>query len=294
VTRVIAVIGPTASGKTELGIALAQHLGGEIVNADAYQCYRGMDIGTAKPTAAEQQAVRHHCLDLFDPSEDVSLERWRTHAVEAIESLEIAVVVGGSGLYVRALLDDWELPGTDPELRADLNRELDDQGSAALHRRLQALDPQAAADILPGNGRRIVRALEVIALTGGPFRARLPEPGPMRWDATIVALAPEADTIDARIDERATRMWADGLVREATSLDLGRTASKAIGYAQALAQDRGELSEAEAIGATALATRQYVRRQRKWWARDPRVLHLVPTYVAGRLDTSSLLAQASP
>jgi tRNA dimethylallyltransferase len=280
---VIVVVGPTASGKTALGVALAQALGAEVVNADALQCYRGMDIGTAKPTPDERQGIAHHCLDLWDPTTEAGVALWREHAAQTIAALQDrgtpAVVVGGSGLYVRALLDDWDLPGTDPELRARLERDLADHGPGVLHGRLAVVDPQAAHDILPGNGRRIVRALEVVTLTGEPFKATLPAPGEARWDARIVGLAPDLPTVDQRVDARAQRMFDAGLVEETAALTLGRTAAAALGYAQALQVIRGESSVPDAVASTAQATRRFVRRQRSWWAKDPRVQWLTPEYV---------------
>lgn len=278
-TRVVAVVGPTATGKSDLGVALARALGGDVVNADSMQLYRGMDVGTAKLTPAEQAGVRHHLLDAWDVTEPASVAAYKRLARATVDAVLAAgrtpVVVGGSGLYVRALLDDMELPGTDPELRERLEGELARGGPQALHARLAAVDAAAAATILPTNGRRIVRALEVVELTGGPFAARLPEPRDA-YDAVQVGLDLPNEVLDARISERVDRMWERGLVEEVRRLETiglrhGRTASRALGYAQVLRFLAGECSEEEARAETVRATRRFARRQRSWFRRDPRV-----------------------
>ena len=274
---VVAVVGPTATGKTALAVALAQRLGGEVVNADSMQLYRGMDIGTAKPDLAERGGVPHHLLDLWHVREPASVADYRERARAEIDRLRasgvVPLLVGGSGLYVRAVLDELDFPGTDAVVRARLEDELTAVGAAGLHERLTALDPAAGATILPSNGRRIVRALEVIELTGGPFRASLPEPRP-HYPAVVVGLDREAAELDARIAVRVDRMWAAGFVGEverlaADGLRNGPTASRALGYAQVLAQLDGELSPDEARERTVLTTRRFVRRQRSWFRRDP-------------------------
>lgn len=276
---VIAVVGPTATGKSALGIALAAALGGEVVNTDSMQLYRGMDIGTAKLTPAERGGVPHHLLDIWDVTETASVAEYQRLARAAVDGLRAAgrvpVLVGGSGLYVRAVLDRLDFPSTDPGARAALEAELAAVGPGALHQRLATLDPAAAAAILPSNGRRIVRALEVISLTGGPFTATLPSPEP-HYAAVQIGLGLDPATLDGRIDARVDRMWAAGLISEVRALEKvglrdGFTASRALGYAQALRQLDGELSEAEARTATQQATRRFVRRQRSWFRRDPRV-----------------------
>jgi len=279
---VLVLVGPTAGGKTALGIALARVLGGEVVNADAMQLYRGMDIGTAKPSVAERGGVVHHLLDLWEPGEPGSVAEHQRRGRETVDALRArgmaSVVVGGSGLYVRALLDDLAFPGTDAGLRSRLEAELAQRGPAALHARLAVLDPAAAAAVLPTNGRRVVRALEVVELTGEPFAATLPPYGQPRWDAVQLGLDPPADVLDERIAARVQRMWDAGLVEEVRRLRAGglsRTASRALGYAQVLAWLDGDLPDEEAARReTVRATRRFARRQRAWFRRDPRVVWL--------------------
>ncbi len=276
---VVAVVGPTAAGKSALSIALAHALGGEVVNADSMQLYRGMDIGTAKLTPAERDGVPHHLLDIWPVTEPASVAEYQRLARAAVDDIlargRVPLLVGGSGLYVRAVLERFEFPGTDPALRARLEAELAAAGPAPLHARLRAADPAAAEGILPGNGRRIVRALEVIELTGAPFTAALPGPTPYY---PSVQLGVDLDTaaLDERIALRVDRMWADGLVTEVRGLldrglPEGRTASRALGYQQVLRFLAGELTEAEAHDETIRATRRFVRRQRSWFRRDPRI-----------------------
>jgi tRNA dimethylallyltransferase len=285
---VVAVVGPTATGKTALAVALAHRLGGEVVNADSMQLYRGMDIGTAKPGLSERDGIPHHLLDLWHVRQAASVAEYRQLARAEIDRLRAAgtlpLLVGGSGLYVRAVLDELEFPGTDAALRARLEQELDAVGPAALHERLAALDPAAADAVLPSNGRRIVRALEVIELTGGPFRAQLPEPRP-HYPAVVVGLDREAAVLDERVAARVERMWAAGFVDEvaalaADGLQEGPTASRALGYAQVIAQLDGELTADEARERTAGTTRRFVRRQRSWFRRDP----TISWFDAGRPD----------
>ncbi|XAW54948.1 tRNA (adenosine(37)-N6)-dimethylallyltransferase MiaA [Blastococcus sp. HT6-4] len=273
---VVAVVGPTATGKTALAVTLAQRLGGEVVNADSMQLYRGMDIGTAKPDAAERGGVPHHLLDLWHVREPASVAEYRLRARAEIDRLRAAgvvpLLVGGSGLYVRAVLDELDFPGTDPAIRSRLEEELAAVGAAQLHARLAALDPAAAAAVLPSNGRRIVRALEVIELTGGPFRAQLPEPRP-HYPAVTVGLDRDPAELDQRVAVRVDRMWAAGFVDEVAALAAdglreGPTASRALGYAQVLAQFDGVLSADEARERTVTITRRFVRRQRSWFRRD--------------------------
>jgi tRNA dimethylallyltransferase len=277
VPRVIAVVGPTAAGKSALSLALAHELGGEVVNADSMQLYRGMDIGTAKLTPAERDGVPHHVLDIWDVRQTAAVAEYQKRARAAIDDIacrgRIPLLVGGSGLYVRAALEDFEFPGTSPDVRARLESELSDVGAAALHTRLASLDPAAAAAILPSNGRRIVRALEVIGITGRPFTASLPEPTPF-YPSVQIGVDRDTGDLDRRVAERVETMWASGLVDEVRGLDglrEGRTASRALGYQQALAQIDGVLTEAEAKADTIRGTRRFVRRQRTWFRRDPRV-----------------------
>ena len=273
---VVAVVGPTATGKTALAVALARRLGGEVVNADSMQLYRGMDIGTAKPDAAERGGVPHHLLDLWHVREPASVAEYRDLARAEVDRLRAAgtvpLLVGGSGLYVRAVLDELDFPGTDAALRARLEAELAEVGPAELHGRLARLDPAAAASVLPSNGRRIVRALEVIELTGGPFLAQLPPPRP-HYPAVVVGLDREPAELDQRIALRVDRMWASGFVDEVAALATdglreGPTASRALGYAQVLAQFDGTLTAEEARERTVSTTRRFVRRQRSWFRRD--------------------------
>ncbi|WP_435830323.1 tRNA (adenosine(37)-N6)-dimethylallyltransferase MiaA [Micromonospora echinospora] len=277
--RVVAVVGPTAAGKSGLSIALAHALDGEVVNADSMQLYRGMDIGTAKLTPAEREGVPHHLLDIWPVTEPASVAEYQRLARAAVDDIlargKVPLLVGGSGLYVRAVLERFEFPGTDPELRGRLEAELAAVGPAPLYERLRAADPAAAAGILPGNGRRIVRALEVVELTGAPFAASLPEPTPFY---PSVQLGVDLDTavLDERIARRVDRMWADGLVAETRELvghglREGRTASRALGYQQVLRFLAGESTETAAHDETIRATRRFVRRQRSWFRRDPRV-----------------------
>ncbi|MFF5179205.1 tRNA (adenosine(37)-N6)-dimethylallyltransferase MiaA [Micromonospora sp. NPDC000316] len=276
---VVAVVGPTAAGKSALSIALAHALDGEVVNADSMQLYRGMDIGTAKLTLAERDGVPHHLLDIWEVTEPASVAEYQRLARAAVDDIlsrgRVPLLVGGSGLYVRAVLERFEFPGTDAALRERLERELAEVGPAPLYARLRAADPAAAESILPGNGRRIVRALEVIELTGAPFAASLPKPTPYY---PSVQLGVDLDTglLDERIAVRVDRMWADGLVAETRGLlgrglAEGRTASRALGYQQVLRLLAGELTEAQAHDETVRATRRFVRRQRSWFRRDPRI-----------------------
>jgi len=272
----VVVVGPTATGKSALALALATRLGGEIVNADAMALYRGLDIGTAKPTPAERAAVPHHLLDVLDVTETASVAAYQRAARAVIEALRGAgrtpVLVGGSGLYLHSVVDELEFPGTDPALRAELEVELAAYGPAALHARLAAVDPAAAEVVLPGNGRRIVRALEVIALTGRPFPARLPAGAVPRYDAVLLGVDRPTEQLDARVARRVARMFAAGIVDETRALlpaglRDGLTASRALGYQQVLAG--GSMSTAAAD--TVRATRRFVRRQRSWFRRDARV-----------------------
>lgn len=279
VPPLVVVVGPTATGKSALALGLARRLGGEIVNADALALYRGMDVGTAKPTRAERAAVRHHLVDVLDVTDTASVAAYQRDARAAIERLRAAgrtpVLVGGSGLYVQAVLDELEFPGTDAGLRAQLDAELAERGAPALHARLADLDPAAAEAVLPTNGRRIVRALEVIALTGRPFPARFPAGAAPRYDAVLLGVERPTDDLDARVARRVARMFAAGLVEETRGLlpglRDGRTASRALGYQQVLdALDTGgDLGGASRD--TVRATRRFVRRQRSWFRRDPRV-----------------------
>ena len=278
--RAVVVLGPTATGKSDLGVELARRLGGEVLNADAMQLYRGMDIGTAKLSLHERRGVPHHLLDVLEVTENASVAAFQREA-RAIASRLLAadrvpVLVGGSALYLRAVLDEMSFPGTDPEVRARLERELAEQGEAALHERLAGLDPKAASAVLVGNGRRIVRALEVIEITGEPFSAQLPELGEPRYGAVLLGLELPTEVLDERIASRVRRMFQAGLVDEVRELAgrglrEGRTASRAVGYQQILEalDGGGDLDKAQAD--TIKSTRRLVRRQRSWFRRDPRI-----------------------
>ena len=277
----IAIVGATGTGKSDfaLDLAAALELAGrpaEVVNADAMQLYRGMDIGTAKLRLAERREVPHHLLDVLDVTEDASVAAYQQAARGVIDEISargaVALLVGGSGLYVSSVIHDFRFPGTDPELRAKLEVELAERGPGLLHARLRAIDAETAASVDPQNGRRIVRALEVIELTGEPKAARLPdEPVPWR-DHRIVHLRSERAHLVERLDARVLDMWQRGLVDEVRDLlpqgiERGVTARKAIGYAQALGELHGRMSRAEAIAETQQLTRTYARRQVGWFRR---------------------------
>jgi tRNA dimethylallyltransferase len=278
-TPVLAVVGPTATGKSDLGIALAQALDGEVINADAMQLYRGMDIGTAKLTADERQGVPHHLLDVLDVTAEASVAAYQRDVRACIADVRsrgrLPVLVGGSGLYVRAALDHLEIPPTDPVVRASLEQEAARVGAAAMYERLRQLDPVAAERILPGNLRRVVRALEVIELTGRPFSATLPDPNYV-VPAVQIGLRLPREKLDDRIGRRVETMWDAGLLDEVRDLADrglrdGRTASRAVGYAQALAHLDGAVDASTAKADTARLTRKLARRQESWFGRDPRV-----------------------
>jgi tRNA dimethylallyltransferase len=280
--QVIVVAGPTAAGKSALAIRLAQATGGEVINADSMQLYRGMDIGTAKLTAAERQGVPHHLLDVWDVRQTASVAEYQGRARSAIDEVaargRVAILAGGSGLYIRAALGDLDFPGTDPEVRDRLEAELARDGAPALHARLAGLDPAAAAAILPSNGRRIVRALEVIEISGRPFTATLPTYETGRPAVQIAVQVPRAE-LDQRIAGRVDTMWLGGFedeVRhlEARGLREGRTASRALGYAQMLRHLAGEWTLEQARDETVRATRRFARRQESWFRRDPRITWL--------------------
>ncbi len=278
--HLVAVVGPTATGKSDLALDLAEQLGGEVVNADAMQLYRGMDIGTAKVPLEQRRGIPHHLIDVLEVTDTASVAVYQQQAREIVEELlgkgVTPVLVGGSGLYVQAVVDDLRFPGTDPAVRERWELELQQQGAAALHRRLGELDPAAAVAILPSNGRRLVRALEVIEITGEPFSANLPTPGPARYDGVLIGLDRPAEQLDERVDARVTRMFDSGLVDEVRRLEEwglrhGRTASSALGYQQVLAELDGSHDMADAAAETARATRRFVRKQRSWFRRDQRI-----------------------
>lgn len=299
--RVVAVVGPTAAGKSELAVELARAIGGEVVGADSMQLYRGMDIGTAKLPARRRRGVPHHLLDIWDVRTPASVAEYQAAARGVLAELHARAVTpilaGGSGLYVRAVLDPLEFPGTDPAVRDALEVELARSGARALHERLAGLDPAAATAILPGNGRRIVRALEVIELTGRPFSATMPGYASV-YDAVQIGLDLPREELDARIEARVEAMWAAGLVDEVRALEAaglrqGRTASRALGYAQVLRYLDGEVDAARARADIAAATRRFARRQLSWFRRDPRV-HWLPAGAPGLVERAAALAAAAP
>ena len=292
---VVAVVGPTAAGKSDLAVELAHRLGGEVVSADSMQLYRGMDIGTAKLSVRERRGVPHHLLDVLHAGEPATVAEFQAWAREAVcdcrDRGRVPVLVGGSALYVRAVLDEFDFPGTDPHLRAGLERRLAEVGPAALHAELASVDPGAAAVILPGNGRRIVRALEVVELTGRSFQARLPGYHYAFERVVQLGLDVPRDVLDQRIAARVDRMWESGFVDEVRRLERdglreGRTASRALGYAQVLRHLTGEYDENRARDETVRATRRFARRQDTWFRRDPRIRWLP-------YDAPDLLERAS-
>lgn len=277
----VIICGPTATGKSELALDLAVEIDGEIINADSMQLYRGMDIGTAKLSVNERRGVQHHLLDILNVCEDASVAQYQTLARDAIEDIHrrgrAAIIVGGTGLYIKSIVDEMNFPETDPDLRARLEAEAEDLGTAHLYARLQLQDPAAAQAIEPANTRRIIRALEVIEVTGKQYSANLPSDTSLRYpDALHIGLAMERSSLAPRIEARVHRMWQQGLVEEvdlliSNGLLEGATAQRAIGYAQVLAMKRGEISESQAVEETIIATRQYVRRQETWFKRDKRI-----------------------
>jgi tRNA dimethylallyltransferase len=276
---VVAVVGPTASGKSALALALAQALDGEIVNADAFACYIGMDIGTAKPSAEEQALVPHHLVDVWQVEHDITVAEYQERARSTVDEIRargrVPIVAGGSGLYVRSLLEPMEFPGTDPDVRAQLEADLDEVGTFAMHSRLAALDSKAAAAIMPTNARRVVRALEVVTITGRPYTASLPGTAAVYPDVRIGLDVPRP-VLDAHIDARVDRMFDTGFVAEVAALEprlrQARTASRAVGYGELLAHLAGDLSLEEARLTTASATRRLARKQLSWFRRDSSIV----------------------
>ncbi len=296
----IAVVGATAAGKSDLAVELALRLGGEVVNTDSMQLYRGMDIGTAKLSLAERRGVPHHLLDIWPVTRTASVAEYQRLARPLVEDLlargRTPILAGGSGLYVRAVLDDLEFPGTDPDLRARLERELAEAGPAVLYDRLKNRDPVAAETILPSNGRRIVRALEVIELSGRPFSATMPSYDSV-YDSVQIGVEVPRPVLDERIELRVSRMWEAGLVDEVgglleQGLAEGRTASRALGYAQVLRFLSGEWTEEQARAETVRATRRFARRQESWFRRDPRVVWLPFDPAGGRAALADLADRA--
>lgn len=282
--RPIAVFGPTASGKSALGLALAHELDGEVVNVDSMQLYRGMDIGTAKLTPAERKGIPHHQLDVWDVTETASVARYQRDAIADVEGImargKTPILVGGSMLYAQALVDDWQFPPTDPAVRAKYEARRVEIGTDALHEELAQVDPAAAAIIEDKDPRRTVRALEVIELTGKPYKAtQPPKDAPPRWGTRLLGLRTTADWLNPRIELRTRQMFERGLIEEVERLQsqglvADSTAGRAIGYAQVFQAQRGELTWNEAVERTITGTRRYVRRQRSWFNRDKRIMWL--------------------
>lgn len=277
----IIICGATATGKSDLAVALAQALNAHIINADSMQLYRGMDIGTAKLSIAERQGVPHHLIDVLSVREEASVAQYQSDARSLIDQLLEknipAIVVGGTGLYIKAILDDLNFPDTDPEIRARIAKEAEELGADVMHQRLANLDPGAATAIPKENVRRVVRALEVIEITGQPYTANLPRAGSTKYpQAKQFGLVMERETLGERIDQRVELMWEKGLVTEVKDLIReglldGRTAQAALGYAQIIKFAKGEMTELEAKEETKRATRQYARRQETWFSRDERI-----------------------
>lgn len=277
----IIICGPTATGKSELALAVAEKYDGEIINADSMQLYQGMDIGTAKLSLAERGGIPHHLLDILTVDQDASVAAYQKLARESIAEIQgrnkAVIIVGGTGLYIKSIIDEMNFPETDPDLRAKLESEAELLGAAELYSRLRLLDPEAAAAIEPANTRRIIRALEVIEVTGKPYSANLPSDNSVRFpDALHIGLTMERASLAPRIEARVHRMFDQGLVGEVEHLIgqgllEGATARRAIGYAQAIALINKEMAREEAIEQTIVATRQYVRRQETWFKRDQRI-----------------------
>jgi len=283
--RLIAIVGPTGAGKSDLALQIAEHVimaGGkaEIINSDSMQFYRGMNIGTAKLSLDERNGIQHHLIDWLDITDESTAAEFQNAARPLIENLQsqgiVPILVGGSMLYVAAVLNRFEFPARDETLRAQLEQDLIDVGPHELHRRLQAIDPIAASRIIPENGRRTVRALEIVTLTGQPFAAEIPE-DIKDWQPVLeIGVNGPREDLRERLAVRVARMWQHGLVDEVRALENrgireGKTSSRAIGYAQALAQIDGAMNEAEAIADTVRLTQKYARRQMSWFRRDKRI-----------------------
>jgi len=284
---VIVICGATATGKSELAISIAQQINGEIINADSMQIYKGMDIGTAKLAVEERQGVHHHLLDVLEVNQDSTVAWYQNLARELITDIESrgknVIVVGGTGLYIKSILDELNFPDTDPAVREGLEKELENIGLNALFERLEKLDPAAAIAIDRANARRVIRALEVIAITGKPFTANLPREASTRYpDAEQFGLVMDRSTLNERISSRVDLMWDNGFVAEVDGLlengiTEGRTAQLALGYSQIIAFRKGSMSEDEAREDTKRATRQYARRQETWFSRDSRIRWISPS-----------------
>jgi len=284
--NVIVICGATATGKSDLAVALASEIDGEVINADSMQLYKGMDIGTAKITDEERRGIPHHLMDLLEVTEDANVAWYQEKAREKITEVhsrnKSAIIVGGTGLYIKAILDDLNFPDTDPVVRTELELEYATKGIGPLFERLEKLDPAAALAIDKANSRRVIRALEVIKITGKPFTANLPRKESTRYpEALQFGLVMERELLGEKISARVERMWQAGFVAEVESLieagiTRGTTAQKALGYSQVIAYKEGKISEEEALEETKRATRQYARRQETWFSRDERIMWISP------------------
>jgi tRNA dimethylallyltransferase len=284
--NVIVICGATATGKSDLAVSLAKEIDGEVINADSMQLYKGMDIGTAKITVEERQGIPHHLMDLLDVTEDANVAWYQENAREKISEIHSrgknAIIVGGTGLYIKAILDDLNFPDTDPVVRTALELEYATKGIGPLFERLEKLDPAAALAIDRANSRRVIRALEVIEITGQPFTANLPRKESTKYpDALQFGLVMDREILSDVISSRVERMWGAGLVAEVerlieSGITRGTTAQKALGYSQVIAFKEGKISEEEAIDETKRATRQYARRQETWFSRDERINWISP------------------
>lgn len=284
--KVVVICGATATGKSDLAVALAKEIDGEVINADSMQLYKGMDIGTAKITMAQRQGIPHHLMDLLDVTEDANVAWYQQKAREKISEIHSrgknAIIAGGTGLYIKAILDDLNFPDTDPVIRAALELEYATKGIGPLFERLEKLDPAAALAIDRANSRRVIRALEVIQITGQPFTANLPRKESTKYpDAMQFGLVMDREILSDVISKRVEQMWEAGLVAEVerlleSGITKGTTAQKALGYSQVIAFKEGKISEEEAIDETKRATRQYARRQETWFSRDERINWISP------------------
>jgi tRNA dimethylallyltransferase len=284
--KLIVICGATATGKSDLAVTLAEQIDAEIINADSMQLYKGMDIGTAKITMQDRKGIPHHLLDLLEVTEDANVAWYQEKARETISEIhgrgKSAIIVGGTGLYIKAILDELNFPDTDPVVRAELELEFATKGIGPLFERLEKLDPAAALAIDKANSRRVIRALEVIKITGKPFTANLPREESSRYPyAKQFGLVMDRDALSTRISTRVEAMWEQGFVTEAEKLiaagiTQGTTAQRALGYAQVIAQLEGKATEDEAKEETKRATRQYARRQETWFSRDERIEWISP------------------
>ncbi len=292
--KLIVICGATATGKSDLAVSVAKEINAEVINADSMQLYKGMDIGTAKLSLAERKGVAHHLIDILEIKDDANVAWYQSIARSKIDELITAgksvVVVGGTGLYIKAILDDLNFPDTNPELRQKITKEAENLGNEIMHQKLSKLDPAAALAIPKENLRRIIRALEVIELTGKPFTANLPRSANSKYpDALQFGLTLDRDSLDQKIDERVEDMWQKGFAREVSllmtlGLEQATTAKKALGYSQLMDYLNGECSEEFAKEETKRSTKAYARRQQTWFARDSRINWIDATSTSAKLE----------